>query len=239
MLVVEGGVEERGARRENPAGSSLLCLARKLAGDFSPWRMKTPITSWPCSMSRWAATLESTPPLMANTTRDILRVYGCERRAASMASSRRGLNTYNSRRKRLNRKPREKDLSAVESLAAQLESRGGVTAWKKNISIAPRRFAKASSNFETLFDWETRSLASRPSTPRWPSPISGTTRSGPRRPSRSGSRSRPSITPLDDALKSSDDLAAMIEMAAEDESFAAEVPGEVAAPRRRCSSSSS
>jgi peptide chain release factor 2 len=36
------------------------------------------------------------------------------------------------------------------------------------------------------------------------------------------------ITPLDGALKSSDDLAAMIEMAAEDESFAAEVPGEVA-----------
>jgi peptide chain release factor 2 len=35
------------------------------------------------------------------------------------------------------------------------------------------------------------------------------------------------ITPLDNALKSSDDLAAMIEMAAEDEAFAAEVPAEV------------
>lgn len=35
------------------------------------------------------------------------------------------------------------------------------------------------------------------------------------------------IAPLDSALKSSDDLAAMIEMSAEDESFAAEVPGEV------------
>jgi peptide chain release factor 2 len=35
------------------------------------------------------------------------------------------------------------------------------------------------------------------------------------------------VTPLDNALKSSDDLAAMIEMAAEDESFAAEVPGEI------------
>ena len=45
-----------------------------LTGDCSPWRMKTPITSWPCSMRRWAATLESTPPLMASTTRDILRV---------------------------------------------------------------------------------------------------------------------------------------------------------------------
>jgi peptide chain release factor 2 len=35
------------------------------------------------------------------------------------------------------------------------------------------------------------------------------------------------VTPLDTALKSSDDLAAMIEMAAEDETFAAEVPAEV------------
>ena len=36
------------------------------------------------------------------------------------------------------------------------------------------------------------------------------------------------LLPLENALKSSDDLAAMIEMAGEDESFAAEVPGEVA-----------
>jgi peptide chain release factor 2 len=35
------------------------------------------------------------------------------------------------------------------------------------------------------------------------------------------------VTPLDNARKSSDDLAAMIEMASEDASFAAEVPGEV------------
>ncbi len=35
------------------------------------------------------------------------------------------------------------------------------------------------------------------------------------------------LLPLDDVLKSSDDLAAMIEMADEDESFAGEVPGEV------------
>jgi peptide chain release factor 2 len=36
------------------------------------------------------------------------------------------------------------------------------------------------------------------------------------------------LLPLDNILKTSDDLSAMIEMAAEDESFAAEVPGEVA-----------
>ncbi len=39
------------------------------------------------------------------------------------------------------------------------------------------------------------------------------------------------ITPLDNILKSSDDLSAMIEMAEEDESFAAEVPGEVQTAR--------
>ncbi len=36
------------------------------------------------------------------------------------------------------------------------------------------------------------------------------------------------VTPLDNALKSSDDLSAMIEMAPDDEEIAAEVPGEVA-----------
>ncbi len=35
------------------------------------------------------------------------------------------------------------------------------------------------------------------------------------------------VKPLDEALASSEDLAAMLEMAAEDESFADEVPGEV------------
>jgi hypothetical protein len=42
---------------------------------FSPWRMNTPITSWPCSIKRCAATLESTPPDMANTTRDTLNPF--------------------------------------------------------------------------------------------------------------------------------------------------------------------
>src|SRR3954447_817519 len=37
----------------------------------SPCRMKTPITSWPASLSSQAATLESTPPDIARTMRDI------------------------------------------------------------------------------------------------------------------------------------------------------------------------
>src|SRR3954447_9673351 len=74
------------------------------AGDASPWRMNTPITSCPCSTSRWAATLESTPPLIASTTRDILRVYdSLAQRAryglAPLASA--AYNSRSARRKRL------------------------------------------------------------------------------------------------------------------------------------------
>ena len=43
------------------------------------------------------------------------------------------------------------------------------------------------------------------------------------------------VKPLNEALIASNDLAAMLEMAEEDESFAAEVPGEVDAARRRSS----
>src|SRR3954452_13034653 len=37
----------------------------------SPCRMKTPITSWPASLRSQAATLESTPPDIARTMRDM------------------------------------------------------------------------------------------------------------------------------------------------------------------------
>ena len=39
------------------------------APTVSPWRMNRPITSCPAWRSKWAATLLSTPPDMANTTR--------------------------------------------------------------------------------------------------------------------------------------------------------------------------
>ena len=71
---------ERACRRLAPAAGSSL----HATGDCSPWRMKTPITSWPCSTSRWAATLESTPPVMASTMRDIL----AESRPAAGAAAR-------------------------------------------------------------------------------------------------------------------------------------------------------
>ena len=76
-------------------------------------------------------------------------------------------------------------------------------AWKKNSSIAPRRSARASSNYETLFDCASQEGAHRGDRRRrWPSPISGTTRNRPRPPSRSASRSTSIITPLDEAIKS-------------------------------------
>ena len=78
LLVIEPR-NNRQRRQTIPAPCSLLpapCSAAHATGDCSPWRMKTPITSWPASVSRWAATLESTPPLMASTTRDILSSLG-------------------------------------------------------------------------------------------------------------------------------------------------------------------
>ena len=71
LLVIEP-IDDGQRRRE-----STRLTVRRLAhatGEACPWRMKTPITSCPCSSSRWAATLESTPPDIARTTRAILQV---------------------------------------------------------------------------------------------------------------------------------------------------------------------
>jgi peptide chain release factor 2 len=159
--------------------------------------MNTPITSCPCSTSKWAATLESTPPLMANTIRDILRVYGCPTRPASLPSS----------------------LPPPRRI---------IRPWKKNSSTAPGQFAKASSNCETLFDWEKKKarIAAIDAEMARPEFWNNQERAQSTVEERKSLSSV--ITPLDSAQKASDDLAAMIEMAAEDDSFAAEVPGEVA-----------
>jgi peptide chain release factor 2 len=102
-----------------------------------------------------------------------------------------------------------------------------VSPWKKNTSIAPKRFARASSNYETLFDWEVKksriaAIDEEMASPGFWGNQERAQATVEERKSLSGI-----VTPLDNALKSSDDLAAMIEMAAEDESFAAEVPAEV------------
>jgi peptide chain release factor 2 len=102
-----------------------------------------------------------------------------------------------------------------------------IRAWKKNTSTAPRPSAKAFFNYETLFDWETKKSqiaaidAEMAKADFWNNQERAQSTVEERKSLTSV------ITPLDNAIKSSDDLAVMIEMADEDDSLAAEVPGEV------------
>jgi len=111
--------------------------------------------------------------------------------------------------------------------SAQVATKGYRSTWKKNTSIAPKRFARASSSYETLFDYATKkariaAIDARMAEPDfWNSQEKAQTTLEERKSLNSV------IAPLDEAIKRSDDLAAMIEMAAEDPSFAAEVPGEI------------
>src|SRR5260221_4415653 len=68
-------------RRPSPAWMAeqqpFLRSARLSSAPRVPVRMNSPITSYPCSFSRYALTELSTPPLMASTTRlDIQQFYG-------------------------------------------------------------------------------------------------------------------------------------------------------------------
>ncbi len=103
-----------------------------------------------------------------------------------------------------------------------------IRAWKKNTSIVRRPSARASSNYETLFDWD----AKRSRIQEIDAQMAGPDFWNNQERAQSIVEERKSltsvVTPLDNAIKSSEDLAAMIEMASEDESFAAEVPAEVA-----------
>jgi peptide chain release factor 2 len=103
-----------------------------------------------------------------------------------------------------------------------------IRAWKKNTSIAPGPSAKASSNCETLFDWEAKKsrIAAIDAEQSKPEFWGNQERAQTLMEERKGLASV--VAPLESAIKSSDDLAVMIEMADEDESLAAEVPGEVA-----------
>jgi len=102
-----------------------------------------------------------------------------------------------------------------------------IRAWKKNSSIVPRPSARASFNYETLFDWD----AKRSRIQEIDTQMAGSDFWNNQERAQAIVEERKSltsvVTPLDNAIKSSEDLAAMIEMAAEDESFAAEVPAEV------------
>jgi peptide chain release factor 2 len=103
-----------------------------------------------------------------------------------------------------------------------------IYAWKKNSSIAPRPSARASSNYETLFDWETKKKRLREIDEQMSQANFWSNQERAQAVVEERKSLNSILGPLDSILKSSDDLAAMIEMAAEDDSFAAEVPGEVA-----------
>ncbi len=100
--------------------------------------------------------------------------------------------------------------------------------WKKNSSIAPRPSARESFNCETLFDWESKKSRISDIDAQMSKPDFWSNQERAQATVEERKTLSAIVTPLDNALKSSDDLATMIEMAAEDESFAAEVPAEVA-----------
>ncbi len=100
--------------------------------------------------------------------------------------------------------------------------------WKKSTSTERKQSAKASFNCETLFDWEAKKsrIAAIDDEIARPDFWNNQERAQATVEERKSLSSV--VTPLDNALKSSDDLAAMIELAPEDESLAADVPSEVA-----------
>jgi peptide chain release factor 2 len=107
-------------------------------------------------------------------------------------------------------------------------SPGVASPWKKNSSTAPKRSAKASSSSETLFDYAAKKDRITAIDARMAAPDFW----GNQEKAQATVEERKSLTsitaPVDEAIKRSDDLAAMIEMATEDSSFAEEVPGAVA-----------
>src|SRR5262245_22796940 len=99
--------------------------------------------------------------------------------------------------------------------SASAQSSGVISAWKKNSSIARRPFARASSSCETLFDWETKKNrvaeidAQMAEANFWNNQEKAQATVEERKSLNS------ILLPLDNILKSSDDLSAMIEMAEE------------------------
>ncbi len=100
--------------------------------------------------------------------------------------------------------------------------------WKKNGSIEPKQFARRFSSYGTLFDCaakaaQVKAIDAEMAAPGfWDAQEKAQEKVGERKSLLS------LLKPLDDALSESDDLTAMVEMAGEDESFASEVPAEVA-----------
>jgi peptide chain release factor 2 len=91
-----------------------------------------------------------------------------------------------------------------------------------------RLSTRGSFNYETLFDWDAKRARILEIDAQMAAPDFWNNQERAQAVVEERKSLTAIVTPLDSAVKSSDDLAAMIEMAAEDESFAAEVPAEVA-----------
>jgi peptide chain release factor 2 len=99
--------------------------------------------------------------------------------------------------------------------------------WKKNLSIARPRSAKASSSCETLFDYATKKQRLTDIDAQMAAPEFWNNQERAQATVEERKSLSTIVGPLDQAIKGSDDLSAMIEMAEEDASFAAEVPAEI------------
>ncbi len=103
----------------------------------------------------------------------------------------------------------------------------GECIWSGNSSIGPRRSSSASSSYETLFDYETKKAKIAEIEQRMAAPDFWNNQEAAREVVGELKSLKTVLKPLDEVIKGSDDLAAMMEMAEEDASFEAEIPGEI------------
>jgi peptide chain release factor 2 len=103
-----------------------------------------------------------------------------------------------------------------------------IRTWKKNTSIVRRPSARAFSSYETLFDWDTKRKRIHEIDAQMAKPDFWSNQERAQAVVEERKSLTSIVTPLDNAIKSSEDLATAIELASEDESIAAEVPAEVA-----------
>ena len=103
----------------------------------------------------------------------------------------------------------------------------GEDPWKKSLPTAPRRFSSGSSNSETLFDYPAQQSQAEAIEKQMASPDFWNNQEKAQEVVAQLKAIKAITRPMEDLAKASGDLAAMIEMAEEDEGFAAEVPAEL------------
>ncbi len=99
--------------------------------------------------------------------------------------------------------------------------------WKRNFSIGPKPFKSVSCNYETLFDYAGKLQQIRDIEERMSRAGFWDNQEAAQETVAELKALNSLVKPLDEASKSAGDIQTLIEMAAEDESFAAELPGEL------------